>query len=55
MRESKRVREAKRKALEIFDRILDVYEERDFVEVWASVGGDFVVRRYYNDGREFDR
>lgn len=53
--DSARVKAAKKKAKSVFDKILDVYEERDFVEIVARVGGDTVTRRYYNDGREYDR
>jgi len=53
--ESARVKAAKKKAKAVFDKILDVYEARDFVEIVARVGGDTVTRRYYHDGREYDR
>lgn len=52
---SPRVVEATRKARETFDRILDVYETRDFVEIIATVGGDVIRRRYYDNGMECDK
>lgn len=51
----KRVAEAEKKARQVFDRILETHAERDFVEIVARVGGDVVVRRYYNNGKEYDR
>lgn len=55
MKESKRMREAKGKAKVVFDRILEAHEERGYVEVVASVGGDIIVRRYWDNGKETDR
>lgn len=52
---SKRALLAVEKAKKVFDKILDVYEARDFVEVTARVGGDVIVRRYYDNGMETDR
>lgn len=51
----KRVEKVQKKALEVFDRILEIYPARDFVEVVASVGGDIIVRRYYDNGIECDK
>lgn len=51
----KRVEAAKKKAKQVFDKILDVYAARDFVEITARVGGDVIVRRYYDNGMETDR
>ena len=53
--ESTRVKQATKKAREVFDYILEVYEARDFVEIVARVGGDTVTRRYYDNGMECDR
>lgn len=50
-----RIEVARAKALAVFDRILEVYPARDFVEIVASVGGDIVVRRYYDNGMECDK
>ena len=52
---SKKVVEATKKALEVFDRILDIYEAPDFVEIIATVGGDVIRRRYYDNGMECDK
>lgn len=50
-----RCERARAKALAVFDYILEVRPSRDFVEIVASVGGDIVVRRYYDNGTETDR
>lgn len=52
---SKKVVDATKKALEVFDRILDIYEAPDFVEIIATVGGDVIRRRYYDNGMECDK
>ena len=41
-------------ALMYFDRIFNVKETPDYVEVLASIGDDVIIRRYYNDGSEYD-
>lgn len=51
----KRVAEAEKKALEEFDYILEVRTAPSFVEIVASIGGDIVRRRYYDDGTECDK
>lgn len=50
-----RIEAVRAKALAVFDRILEIHPEFDFVEVVASVGGDIIVRRYYDNGMETDR
>lgn len=50
-----RVEAAIKKACKVFDRIIEAHSEPDFVEIVASVGGDIIVRRYYNNGMETDR
>ena len=51
---TKRAEECRRKALMYFDRIYNVKETPDYVEVLASIEDDVIIRRYYNDGKEFD-
>ena len=51
---TKRAEECRRKALMYFDRIYNVKETPDYVEVLASIDDDVIIRRYYNDGKEFD-
>lgn len=55
MNNNDRVEAARAKALAVFDRILEVYPARGYVEIVASVGGDIVVRRYYDNGMEADK
>lgn len=50
-----RMEAARAKALTVFDYILEVRPAPNFIEIVASVGGDIVVRRYYDDGAETDR
>lgn len=50
-----RVEAARAKALAVFDRIIEIHPEMGYVEIVASVGGDIVVRRYYDNGMETDR
>ena len=51
---TKRAEECRRKALMYFDRVYNVKETPDYVEVLASIGDDVIIRRYYNDGSEYD-
>ena len=51
---TKRAEECRRMALMYFDRVYNVKETPDYVEVLASIDDDIIIRRYYNDGREFD-
>ena len=51
---TKRAEECRRKALMYFDRVYNVKETPDYVEVLASIEDDVIIRRYYNDGKEFD-
>ena len=53
---SERVEKAKRKALdELVDRILEIHEMPDFVEVIGVMGGDALTFRIYDDGRIYER
>lgn len=54
-RTNKRVEDAKRRFMECYDYILDVYDAGDFVEIVGRVGGDTVTLRYYNNGDVFER
>lgn len=51
----KRIAEAEKKAKKVFDKIIGVYSGKDFVEIMATVGGDVIVRRYYDNGTECDK
>lgn len=50
-----RVEKAMSRALECFDYILEVRPEPKYVEIVASVGGDVIRRRYYDNGMECDK
>lgn len=50
MKETDRIAKARKKALERMDKILDVYEMPDFVDVTGKSGGDIIVMRIYDSG-----
>ena len=37
------------------ERVLDVYESREYVEVIGRIAGDAVTFRVYNDGKVVER
>lgn len=51
----RRIEAAEKKALAVFDYILEVRPAPKFIEIVASVGGDIITRRYYDNGEEYDR
>lgn len=38
-----------------YKKVLDVYEDRDFIEVTVNRWGDACTYRIYNDGRIYER
>lgn len=38
-----------------FDKVLDVYEARDFVEITGKIGGDTITYRVYDNGMVTER
>lgn len=50
MKETNRIAKARKKALERMDKILDVYEMPEFVDVTGKSGGDVIVMRIYDNG-----
>lgn len=55
MTDKARTEKAKKRAKEFMDRILDVYTDRDYVEIVGTMGGDVLTFRFYNDGTVGER